>query len=205
PMLDTAHLRTLVQHLKAAGVRQVNGDLIIDNGLFGRFNCFIKDRCDARTRASEAYSAPLSSVGTNFGTVQVNVYPGDVPGAATRVLLSPLGLPGYVIDNNVTTGSAGTRPRLAVWREYDGGRNIIHVRGELPAGGRHYSIYRATANAAIQTRRIAATLLAEAGIAVHGNAVVRAVASDGLNTLARIRSDSLGEMLIPMLAYSNNY
>src|SRR5699024_10540014 len=140
--------------LKSAGVRQVSGDLIVDNGLFGRFQCFIKDRCDAYSRAAEAYSAPLSSIGSNFGTVKINVYPGTSAGDPARVLTMPAGLPGYSIDNDASTGSAGSRPRLAVWREYDGGRNIIHVRGELPAGGRHYSIFRAVDNAAVQTRRI---------------------------------------------------
>src|SRR5699024_8714185 len=48
-------------------------------------------------------------------------------------------------------------------------------------------------------------LLADAGITVGGNAVVRAIADDGMATLASISGDSLGEMLIPMLAYSNNY
>src|SRR5699024_276257 len=104
------------------------------------FTCFIKDRCDARTRASEAYSAPLSSVGVNFGTVKVTVFPGTGVGDETRVVLAPLGLPGYVIDNQVTTGGPDARPRLAVWREYDNGRNILHLRGELPVGGLHYGI-----------------------------------------------------------------
>lgn len=205
PALDTRDLRALIARLKTAGVRAVSGSLIIDNGLFGAFDCFIKDRCDARTRASEAYSAPLSSVGVNFGTLKVTVYPGQRPGSAPRVALTPLGLSGYIIDNDVSTGSANARPRLAVWRTFENGRNIIHLRGELPAGGQHYSIYRAVANAAVQTRRVVATLLADAGITVKGNAAVTPVAATTLTTLAKISSDSLGQMSIPMLAYSNNY
>lgn len=205
PALDTGDLRTLIQQLKAAGVRQVTGRLVIDNGLFGPFHCFIKDRCEARTRASEAYSAPLSSVGVNFGTVKITVYPGDNPGDDTRVLLAPLGLPGYTIDNEVTTGNVNARPRLAVWREYAHGDNIIHVRGELPAGGRHYSIYRAVTNAAVQTRRVVSTLLADAEILVEGNPVVQPQVSGQFTTLATLHSEYLSQMIIPMLAYSNNY
>lgn len=205
PMLDTRDLRALIQKLKAAGVREITGDLIVDNSLFGPFHCFIEDRCDARTRASEAYSAPLSSVGVNFGTVKVTVYPGDQPGDNTRVVFTPLDLPGYIIDNQVTTGSPDARPLLAVWREYEEGHNIIHLRGELPAGGRHYSTYRAVANAAVQTQRVLSSLLADAGIVVEGHADIRPVATSGMHTLATINSENLSQMLIPMLAYSNNY
>lgn len=205
PALDTADLRQLIVKLKAAGIHHVTGNLIIDNSLFGPFSCFIKDRCDARTRASRAYSAPLSSVGVNYGTVEINVYPGASAGDATRVVLTPLGLPGYTIDNQVTTGGSSIRPRLAVWREYADGRNTLHLRGTLPAGGRHYSIYRAVANAAGQTANVLTTLLADAGVSIQGGAAIRPAAGADPVTLAEINSDSLGQMLIPLLAYSNNY
>src|SRR5699024_9527751 len=205
PALDTTDLRRLITQLKAAGVHHVTGDLVVDNSLFGPFSCFIEDRCDARTRASSAYSAPLSSVGVNYGTVEINVYPGAHAGDASRVVLTPLDLPGYTIDNRVTTGAAGIRPRLAVWREYTDGRDILHLRGTLPAGGRHYSIYRAVANAASQTANILSTLLADAGIGIEGGVTISAASGSELATLAKINGDSLGQMLIPMLAYSNNY
>src|SRR5699024_1093277 len=103
------------------------------------------------------------------------------------------------------TGAAGIRPRLAVWREYSDGRDILHLRGILPAGGRHYSVYRAVANAAGQTANILSTLLADARISVEGGITISTVGDTGLATLAKINSDSLGQMLIPMLTYSNNY
>lgn len=205
PMLDTRDLRALIQRLKAAGVRHVTGSLIVDNGLSGPFSCFIKDRCDARTRASEAYSAPLSSAGVNFGTVKLTVYPGDSLDDKARVVLAPLGLSGYIIDNQVTTVASGERPLLAVWREYQQGPDILHLRGQLPIGGRHYSVYRAVANAAVQTRRVLTALLADAEVVVEGRPVVRRINRSDLATLAKIRSVSLGQMLIPMLDYSNNY
>ncbi len=116
PSLDSKRLWALVQHLQAAGITHVEGNLIIDNGLFGTFSCLIKDRCDAITRASEAYSAPLSSAGVNFGVVNVTIYPGDSEGDDSSAVLHPIGLPGYTIDNQVSTGEPGSRPRLAVCR-----------------------------------------------------------------------------------------
>ncbi|MDN5849270.1 MAG: D-alanyl-D-alanine carboxypeptidase/D-alanyl-D-alanine-endopeptidase [Nitrococcus sp.] len=205
PSLDSKRLWALVQRLKAAGIIRVKGHLIVDNGLFGPFTCGIKDRCEALTRAAEAYSAPLSSAGVNFGTVKVTIYPGEQAGDTARTVLHPLGLPGYVIDNQVTTGVPGTRPTLAIWREYDDGQNILHLRGKLPADGRHYDVYRAVTNAAMQTARVLATLLTDAGIEVEDNARVRPTANRVLTPLAKIKSNRLAEQLIPMLAYSNNY
>ncbi len=205
PALDSQQIWALVQRLQAAGITRVDGDLIIDDGLFGTVPCLIKDRCDAVTRASKSYSAPLSSAGVNFGTVRVTVSPGDAAGDDSRVVLHPIGLPGYEIDNEVTTGEPGSRATLAVWREYDGERNILHLRGKLPAGGTHYEVRRAVTSAAQQTSRVLATLLADAGIDVNGTARVRALGYSDLDTLARIGSDTLAEQLIPMMAYSNNY
>lgn len=205
PSLDSKRLWALVQRLKAAGITRVKGHLIVDNGLFGPFTCRIKDRCKALTRAGEAYSAPLSSAGVNFGTVKLTIYPGEQAGDTARTVLHPLGLPGYVIDNRVTTGVPGTRPALAVWREYDDGQNILHLRGELPADERHYDVYRAVTNAATQTARVVATLLSDAGIEVEGSAWARPLANRVLMPIAQIKSDRLAEQLIPMLAYSNNY
>lgn len=82
PALNTQDLRSLVLRLKAAGVERVTGSLVLDNGLFGPSACTIKDRCEARTHAGDAYGAPLSAVGANFGTVEVTSIPVAKP--ATR-------------------------------------------------------------------------------------------------------------------------
>jgi D-alanyl-D-alanine carboxypeptidase/D-alanyl-D-alanine-endopeptidase (penicillin-binding protein 4) len=52
---------------------------------------------------------------------------------------------------------------------------------------------------------VLATLLADAGITVKGKAVAHAVSETERTTLAAIRSDRLDQMLIAMLAFSNNY
>src|SRR5699024_3569509 len=184
PALSADDLRSLVQKLKTAGVRYVTGNLIIDNQLFGSFTCNITDRCKARTRSAEAYSAPLSAAGVDFGTVEIKVYPGASVGDNTRVLVTPLGLNGYRLDNQVTTGATNVSPRLAVWRQTGAHGDILHLRGELPAGGRHYSIYRAVANADEQTRRVLIALLAEAGITIEGQALLQPVNHVSMSTLA---------------------
>ncbi len=81
----------------------------------------------------------------------------------------------------------------------------MHLLGELPAGGAHYNVRRAVTNAAAQTARVLATLLVDAGIEIDGRVRVQAAGYQALETLARVRSDTLAEQLIPLMAYSNNY
>lgn len=206
PALDNRHLHELVTRLKARGVARVTGDLVVDDGLWGTVPCLTQDRCDARKRASHAYSAPLSAAGVNFGTVQATVYPGAAAGRHTRVILHPHDLPGYHIDNRVKTGPAGSKAGLMAWRTYDGGSSTLHIRGSLPVGYGPYDFQRAVTGAAAETARVLSAMLIHAGIRIDGSVTTRSgnVKDEGA-TLARVKSKSLAEQLIPMLAYSNNY
>lgn len=206
PSLDNRHLHQLVMRLKARGVDKVTGNLVVDDGLWGTVPCLTQDRCDARERASHSYSAPLSSAGVNFGTVIATVYPGAAAGQASRVVLHPEDLPGYNIDNQVKTVSASGKAGLVAWRTYDSGRSTLHVRGTLPVGYGPYDFQRAVTGAAEETARVLSAMLANAGIHVAGAVTTRSgnVKNEG-NTLAQVKSASLAEQLIPMMAYSNNY
>lgn len=206
PSLDNRHLHELVMRLKARGVDKVSGNLVVDDGLWGTVPCLTEDRCDARQRASHSYSAPLSSAGVNFGTVMATVYPGAAAGQPTRAVLHPEDLPGYRIDNRVKTVSAGSKAGLMAWRTYDSGRSTLHIRGALPVGHGPYDFQRAVTGAAAETARVLSAMLANAGIHVTGAVTTRSgnIKDEG-PTLAQIKSESLAEQLIPMMAYSNNY
>lgn len=206
PSLDNRHLRELVARLKAAGIRRITGNLIVDDGLWGTVPCLTKDRCDARSKASHSYSAPLSSAGVNFGTVGATVYSGAAKGDPTRVVLHPQGLPGYAIDDQVKTGAAGSKAGMVAWRTYDGGSSTLHLRGSLPVGYPAYDFRRAVTGPASETARVLTALLNTADIRIGGRVQTRSgdVGNEG-RVLARVKSQSLAAQLIPMMAYSSNY
>ncbi|WP_423823654.1 D-alanyl-D-alanine carboxypeptidase/D-alanyl-D-alanine-endopeptidase [Salinisphaera sp. SPP-AMP-43] len=206
PSLDNRHLHQLITRLKARGVDQVTGDLVVDDGLWGDVPCLTQDRCSAKHRASHAYSAPLSAAGVNFGTVGATVYPADQAGHASRVVLHPNDLPGYSVDNGVDTVAPGAKAGLAVWRTYDSGRSTLHLRGSLPVDHDPYDVQRAVTGASEETARVLSAMLANAGIHVAGKVSTRSGNIDAAGrTLAQVKSESLAEQLIPMMAYSNNY
>lgn len=206
PSLGNPQLHQLVTRLRARGVRKVTGDVLVDEGLWGSIHCTIKDRCRARKRASHSYSAPLSAAGINFGNTHVTIYPGASAGARSRVILHPANIIGYRIDNQVKTGSAGSKAGIVAWRTFDGHASTLHIKGSLPVGYGAYDFQRAVHGAAMETARILSAMLASAGIHVGG--VIKPTSGNVKHpgtTLARIESATLAEQLIPMLAYSNNY
>ncbi|MES1927288.1 D-alanyl-D-alanine carboxypeptidase/D-alanyl-D-alanine-endopeptidase [Salinisphaera sp. T31B1] len=205
PALDNADIWSLIGRLRGRGITHVTGNLVVDDGLFGAVPCLTKDRCDAEEKAWHAYSAPLSSAGSNFATVHASVYGGRSAGEPARVVLNPANVSGYTLDNRVDTASAGARATLTAWRTYDNGTSTLHLRGSLPAGGGPYEVHRAVTGPATETARILAAMLADMGVQIDGNIRVETNAGSGADMLARIESDTLAEQLIPLMAYSNNY
>jgi len=206
PSLDNARLWRLLNRLRGAGVNRVTGDLIVNDSLFGTVPCLTKDRCDAKHSAWHAYSAPLSAAGVNFGTMHASVYAGELADDPARVVLHPRALPGYRLDNRVTTGLRNTRPHMRAWRTFEDGTSTLHLRGSLPAGSGPYEVSRAVTDPAAETARVFSALLADAGIRLDGAVRTRDTAGSAeKRTIAEIDSDTLAEQLIPMMAYSNNY
>ncbi len=82
PGLTSEDLWRLVQRLQLAGVEHVDGALVVSQWRFGPVECITTDRCNARTRVANAYSAPLTSAGSTLA-----------PGASTWRPLPLLGSP----------------------------------------------------------------------------------------------------------------
>lgn len=115
-----AGLNDLAQQVKAAGVTQIDGDVLIDDRLF------------ARTRSSGSGPDVVSPITVNDNVVDVVVTPGAKEGDPAKVTTRPE-TSFYTIDALVTTGaekSAVDLHLLAV------GPNQFAVRGRVPAGGK---------------------------------------------------------------------
>ncbi len=109
PGLVTEDLWRLAQRLHQAGVRRVEGRLVVSQWRFGPVACITTDRCQAQTRVGNSYSALLSSAGVNHGNWCVNVAPGPRPA-------SPPGSPAVTARRWCwawTTGSRRARPTAA--------------------------------------------------------------------------------------------
>ena len=205
PTLTYSGLWQLTAQLSEQGTRQVNGDLVIDESLFGAVPCLGDDRCDAATGSRFAYDAPLSSAGINFGTWCVAISPVET-GKPARVRQCQLSIPDLALDGKVNTVAAGGKTDVRVSRTLAGDHDRLILAGTIAADSPVQHIYRSVSNAPLQTGQILREVLMRSGIHIKGKLRVASTpVTEGMQTLASVDSISLAEQLMRMMTYSNNY
>lgn len=115
-----AGLDDLARQVKESGVKQIDGDVLIDDRLF------------ARARGSGSGPDAISPVVVNDNVVDIVVTPGEKPGDPAKVTTRPESA-FYHADVVVTTGPAESKPAIELLGL---GPNQFGVRGRVPAGGK---------------------------------------------------------------------
>jgi D-alanyl-D-alanine carboxypeptidase/D-alanyl-D-alanine-endopeptidase (penicillin-binding protein 4) len=203
--LDHQALWLLAAQIKRAGLRRIDGDLVVQAAPFGLLGCETKDRCDALARSHTAYDAPLSAFGVDYGTWCVDVMP-DVPGVAAQVQsCAAVDVP-IPLEGEIQT--RGTRSNTWLWLD-----RVTRPESEaLVMGGSVHSatdsvrLYRSMADPALGAGLLLREVLGEIGVSVAG--AVR-VSTDAVPRAARPLAMTYGmplrEQIGRLLRYSNNY
>lgn len=206
PALTTEDLWRLVQRLYQAGVSQVDGRLLVSQWRFGPVECITTDRCQARERSANAYSALLSSAGVNYGSWCVSVAPAATPGQPARVSGCDSQAAILEIDNRVETRPDNSGTELRAERVTRDGRDVMLLSGQISTNARPRDIYRASADPADQLAMTLLAMLEQAGISVRGGAdTTQAEPPAGARVLAEIEGKPLQELLLRVMNYSNNF
>ncbi len=206
PGLTTENLWRLVQRLHLAGVREVEGALVVSQWRFGPVECITTDRCDALTRVANAYSAPLSSAGVNFGSWCVNVAPAASAGAPARVGLCDSPAPLITIDNQVVTRPANSGTEISAERITDERGDVMRLTGQISTNATARDVYRGAGDAAETTAQVLTGMLGQAGIQVREPWRVSSTQPPAsAQRLAAVDSQPLQEILLRIMNYSNNY
>lgn len=206
PSLTQERLWELGARLRDAGVSRVTGNLVINQSLFGRVPCLTSDRCRARASSNEAYNAPLSSAGVNYGTWCTLIAPADRAGEPARTRFCSFDLPSVDLHGRVRTTAAGGMPHLRVTRDTSRGEDRIAVAGSIPADSEPARIYRSASDAARHTGILLRRILSLLGIDVTGEVAVSSTRPPGsLHQLAAVESLPVSEQIRRMLTFSNNY
>lgn len=206
PGLTSEDLWRLVQRLQQAGVREVRGALVVNQWRFGPVECLTTDRCEARTRVTNSYSAPLSSAGVNFGSWCVNVAPATRPGQPARITHcdGPSSL--VRVDNGVVTRPDNSGTELSAERITDASGDLMRISGQISTNARARDIYRGASDSAEQTAQTLHAMLTRAGIAITDAPRVSAERPpQWAQTLAAVDGKPLQELLLRTMNYSNNY
>ncbi|WP_016855254.1 D-alanyl-D-alanine carboxypeptidase/D-alanyl-D-alanine-endopeptidase [Halomonas smyrnensis] len=206
PALTSEDLWRLVQRLHQAGVRQVNGRLVVSQWRFGPVACLTTDRCEGQRRVDNAYSALLSSAAVNYGNWCVTVAPARTAGAPARVTPCDGQADLVRIDNRIETRPPDSGTELSALRVTDGDGDVMRVSGQISTNARPRELYRTSSDPAEQAGRTLMAMLEQAGIAVAGGHVTTTLEPPaGASRLAAVDGKPLQELLLRTLNYSNNF
>ena len=192
PTLSTSRLRELAGELRRAGVVQVTGDLVVDDGLF------------EAARKAGPRRVRIGALSLERNRVAILVLPGPEAGAKPLVTIDPLSR--YVsIDNRATTGAAVAGETLSVESTTEGAEDRVIVRGTIPAGAGTRIYHRNVSDPALHAGSVARRVLEREGISI-GGAVVRGEipATEGVE-LVTIESEPLGVLVRAVNKRSSNF
>lgn len=206
PALASEDLWRLAQRLYQAGVREVEGRLVISQWRFGPVACITTDRCEAQSRVDNSYSALLSSAGVNHGSWCVNVAPGAAAGEAARVFSCDSQSLIVGVDNQLETGPPGSATQFSAERVTREEGDVMLLRGQIALDASSRDVYRASSDPARQTARTFLAMLEQADIGVgQGYATSVEPPATSARALAEVEGKPLQELLLRTMNYSNNF
>ncbi|WP_442789797.1 D-alanyl-D-alanine carboxypeptidase/D-alanyl-D-alanine endopeptidase [Nocardiopsis sp. EMB25] len=205
PSLTADDLDAMAQEVADSGVRTVRGDLVADDTWFDDER-LVNDWWPSDE--PYAYNAQISALTVahgerlDTGVTEVVVTPAG-EGEAVDVDLGAA--EGYMeLDNQAVTVAAGESGSVVIDRPT--GTNTITVTGSLPEDAQPVVRLRTVDEPAAFAGHVFRESLERHGVRVRGDVTLGETPQDGSDAevLADHESDQLGELLVPLLKFSNN-
>lgn len=199
PTMSAPRYKTLADTLKNSGVTTVSGALVLDDTAYDAQPYGTGWAWDDEPFSYNAQTSALTlSPDAKFssGTVIVRVKPGAAAGNPAQVSVEPAN-DHVQIQSTATTGSGG----ISVEREH--GTNVIRVSGTIPVGSGDFVALSSVKDPTGLVSSVFRKALQQNGIQVLGG-VRKGKAPEGAAVLAAEQSQSLGQLMNPLLKNSNN-
>lgn len=191
----------LVNAFVRTGIVKIDGDVVVDGGLFD--DSYFDDSRQ-KQRVDRAYDAPVSAMSFNWNSINVYVRPGKKVGEPADVFLDPEN--DYtVLKGEVKTVAAGRKTSINVDR-VDGkrGGDLIQVSGSIAIGAQEQVIYKSITQPELWAGHHLKAFLAQRNIKVQGK-VRKGECTKEAELLAEAESEPIERMLADMNKFSNNY
>ncbi len=205
PEFTNEKIWSLINNLQQIGLKQINGNLIVNSSYFGKIILDDPDRLLAKSHTRVAYDGLPSSIGSDFGNIAVFIAPGSKVGDAAIIKILPYTLANIVLKGTVKT-VWGKNNAIQLSRSTQNDHEILSISGTLGVKSESVTIYRSVGNPNLTTANLLAAFLKQAGISLNGK--IKLESTHLLETdklLTQIQSDPLIHSLQDMLFYSNNY
>ena len=199
PTLSMEALWEMARPLKAAGIRRVEGGVVVDDSYFDEHN--LPYAYDQQKDEDAAFRAPVGAVSLNDNTLSITIQPAPQGMAPASLFLDP---PGYavLVNDTVTVAKGANSPKISA-TPY-GNRTKIRVWGQVPLGARPVTYYRRVDNPSLLAGFGLKSVLADLGISVGGD-VQTGTLPPGAPILAEHRSLPLASILFEAGKLSNNF
>ncbi len=199
PFLVTERVWQMLRRLRQSGIREIAGDLLLDDS---HFDVAEYDPAQFDRQPLRAYNVAPSALLMNFKVVRYRFEP-DPAGNAVRVTLDPP-LPNLRVENRLTLANArcGGYQRGVSITPNDRLDTMI-LEGRFPSRCRAYAMDRTALDHRAFAFGLIAALWAESGGVIEGGWRAANV-PEGVEPLLSFRSLSLAEVIARVNKHSNN-
>jgi len=204
PSLTNEKLWFLTTDVARAGIRKVEGQLVVNTSRFGAIVPDI-DRKLAAKRSRHAYDSPLSAAAVNFSVMGVVVSPGSSAGESAHLALEPYMLDTTRIQGSVKTNN-GELSRVAVTRTRNGAHDVFTASGSIGQQAFPARVYRSVSDPDEYAGAVLKAFMEREGIRIaRGVRVERAVRREMGRPIASVEGFPLGWQLLGLFKVSNNF
>lgn len=202
PALTSESLWRIACDLYNRGLRQVTGDIVLDERFFDGER--VGAGYDQET-TDRAYMAPPGALSLNWNSIGVHVMPARRAGQRAIVAVDPESDFIAVENRAMTRGSRSLR-RLSVTSapSPDGQKQVVTVTGRIPVGGAALSAWRKVDDPGLYFGHTLKRYLKMRGIEVKGRVRRGSVPESGVQSLLLHRSETLDLVLKRVNKNSSN-
>ncbi|MBI3181682.1 MAG: D-alanyl-D-alanine carboxypeptidase/D-alanyl-D-alanine-endopeptidase [Myxococcales bacterium] len=201
PSITTERMHNLVTELFHAGLREVSGDIVIDESYFDQER--LAPGYD-QENSDRSYMAPTGAASLNWNAVGVYLRPGEKVGAKAVAEIEP---PSdyFTLESTLLTGSRRHRRFSVVSRlDKDKLHQRIEVRGSVPNERGTWSVWKKIDLPPQYFGHTLKAMLQERGVRVKGG-VKTGLVPPGAKLLMVLQSDTLDIVLKRMNKHSSNF
>jgi len=201
PSLVTERLQMLVAELMRSDVREVTGNICVDDSAFDEIRI---DPKRIPTDTDRPYNAPVGALSFNYNTTTVYFRPAESAGGKARVFVEPD--TGFVeLVNQTKTGARGSKYTLTASRVQADGHDKLVVRGSMPLGMAEQRSYFNITDPARYAGFALRSFLEARGVKVRGREIRNTNVPPSARLLATLESFPLREIVVLMNKFSNNF
>lgn len=193
----------LVNEFVRSGIREIKGDIIVDDT---RFDAIRFDPSRDQSRVDRAYDSPIGAMTFNWSAANIYVRPGKKNGDRVRVYADPQN--DYIkIKNKAKTLAKGRATKLSVnnlgSNPGDQGE-LVEVSGGIAVGAPEFVAYKSISRPEIWAGFHLREFLKQRGIRVSGTIRSGATPRAAI-VLAEHKGKPVGALVEGMMKFSNNY